>query len=129
MTPPKLILAVPKGRIWQELSPLLAACDIVPEKEFSDENSRKLKFATNHPGLDIIRVRSFDVATFTAFGAAHLGVAGLDVLEEFDYPELYAPVDLKIGKCRLCVAMKESDAAGDDPAKWSHIRVATKYPN
>lgn len=125
----KLIFALPKGRILKELLPLLGACGIEPEPAFADENSRLLRFTTNRPDLDIIRVRAFDVATFTAFGAAHLGVAGSDVLEEFDYNELYAPVDLGIGKCRLSVAMEEHEAKNDDPRKWSHIRVVTKYPN
>lgn len=108
--------------------PVLSRVDIVPEAEFNDENSRKLSFNTNHKNLKIIRVRAFDVATFTAFGAAQMGIAGSDVLDEFDYPELYAPMDLKIGACRLSVAMKAEDAAQDDPTRWSHIRVATKYP-
>lgn len=129
MSEDKLILAVPKGRILEELLPIMAACGIEPEAAFSDPNSRLLRFATNRPDLDIIRVRAFDVATFTAFGAAHMGIVGSDVIEEFDYPELYAPVDLKIGTCRLSVAMKASLAKNDDPTKWSHIRVATKYPN
>lgn len=126
---PKLILALPKGRILEEVAPMLAACGIIPEPAFTDEKSRLLQFKTNLPNLDIIRVRSFDVATFTAFGAAHLGVAGSDVLDEFDYSELYAPVDLKIGYCRLSVAMPESEVSQDNPRKWSHVRVATKYPN
>lgn len=123
-----LLLALPKGRILQELTPLLARVGIVPEPAFSDESSRQLRFRTNDPGLDIIRVRSFDVATFVAFGAAELGVAGNDVLMEFDYPELYAPVDLGIGRCRLSVAAERDMAEADDPARWSHIRIATKYP-
>lgn len=127
--PQKLILALPKGRILKEVLPLLDKCGIVPEAAFSDDSSRLLRFTTNRPELDIIRVRAFDVATFTAFGAAHLGIAGSDVLEEFDYAELYAPVDLNIGHCRLSVAMLERDAQHDDPRKWSHIRVVTKYPN
>lgn len=120
-------MALPKGRILEEFQPFMDSCGIKPEPAFYDEKSRLLQFKTNLPELDIIRVRSFDVATFTAFGAAHLGVAGSDVLEEFDYPELYAPVDLKIGHCRLSVAMRNQDM--DDPRHWSHIRVATKYPN
>ncbi len=126
---PKLILALPKGRILEEFQPFLDATGIVPEPAFYDKDSRLLQFSTNLPTLDIIRVRSFDTATFTAFGAAHLGVAGSDVLEEFDYSEIYAPVDLKIGLCRLSVAMRESEYAKDNPRQWSHIRVATKYPN
>jgi len=124
----KLVLALPKGRILRELGPLLDRAGVRPEAAFADENARQLRFATDDPGLDIIRVRSFDVATFVAFGAAHLGVAGNDVLMEFDYPEIYAPVDLGIGRCRISVAEPSALSAGDDPGRWSHIRVATKYP-
>lgn len=124
----KLVLALPKGRILKELAPLLSGAGIEPEAAFNDESARQLRFATNHPNLEIVRVRSFDVATFVAFGAAHFGVAGNDVLMEFDYPELYAPVDLDIGHCRLSVAAPEEFLAEEDPARWSHIRVATKYP-
>ncbi len=123
-----LVLAVPKGRILTELMPLLEQAGIRPEAAFGDDEARQLRFATNHPELSIIRVRSFDVATFVAFGAAQLGVAGNDILMEFDYPELYAPVDLKIGRCRLSVAEPEAMVARDDPSRWSHIRIATKYP-
>ncbi len=123
------VLALPKGRILKEAMPLLKQAGIEPEPEFDDEHSRLLRFRTNDPRLEIIRVRSFDVATFVAFGAAQLGIAGNDVLLEFDYPEIYAPVDLKIGKCRLSVAEPVAMMAGDDPERWSHIRVATKYPN
>ena len=69
------------------------------------------------------------MATFVAFGAAHLGVAGNDVLMEFDYSEIYAPLDLDIGHCRLSVAEPEELSKTDDPRRWSHVRVATKYPN
>ncbi len=123
-----LRLALPKGRILRELAPLMGRAGIEPEPAFADEDARQLRFATNDPGLEIVRVRSFDVATFVAFGAAHLGVAGNDVLMEFDYPELYAPVDLGIGRCRLAVAEPADLVESDDPARWSHIRVATKYP-
>jgi ATP phosphoribosyltransferase len=123
-----LILALPKGRILRELAPLLRGVGIDPEAAFEDENARQLRFATEDPNLDIVRVRSFDVATFVAFGAAHLGVAGNDILMEFDYPELYAPVDLGIGRCRLAVAEPRALVEDDDPSRWSHVRVATKYP-
>ena len=125
----KLILAVPKGRILEELLPLLQKCGIQPEAAFSDPTSRALRFTTNHNNLDIIRVRAFDVATFTAFGAAHLGVVGSDVIEEFDYSELYAPVDLKIGKCHLSVATPDQLVGHTNPKSLSHIRVVTKYPH
>ncbi len=125
----KLILALPKGRIYEELEPILNKCGITPEKDFFEGSSRKLRFTTNHEGLDIIRVRAFDVATFVAHGAAQLGVVGSDAIEEFDYDELYSPLDLGIGKCRLCVAEHKDEAAKDDPQRWSHIRIVTKYPN
>ena len=80
-----LILAVPKGRILDEALPLLAGVGIVPEAAFSDEHSRALRFKTNSPAIDLIRVRAFDVATFVAHGAAQLGIVGSDVLAEFDY--------------------------------------------
>lgn len=123
-----LVLALPKGRILREVMPMVRAAGIEPEPAFDDPDSRLLKFSTNRPEISIIRVRSFDVATFVAFGAAHFGVAGNDVLMEFDYSEIYAPVDLGIGKCRLSVAALKSVAEGDDPSRWSHIRIATKYP-
>jgi ATP phosphoribosyltransferase len=124
----KLVLALPKGRILDEVMPVVGRAGIFVEPEFANENSRQLRFSTNHPGLDVIRVRNFDVATFVAFGAAHLGVAGNDVLMEFDYPEIYAPLDLDIGHCRLAVATPVDGAAKEDPSRWSHVRVATKYP-
>jgi len=76
-----------------------------------------------------VRVRPFDVATFVAFGAAAIGVVGSDVLMEFDYPELYAPLDLRIGVCRLSIAAPRENGASEDPTRWSHVRIASKYPN
>ena len=124
-----LIIAVPKGRILAEVMPLFARAGIHPEPAFADEESRALRFATDRDDIGLIRVRAFDVATFVAHGAAQLGVVGSDVLMEFDYSELYAPVDLDIGHCRLSVAEPVDIAAKDDPRSWSHVRVATKYPN
>ena len=124
-----IIIAVPKGRILTEVMPLFARAGIEPEAAFADEDSRALRFATNRDDIGLIRVRAFDVATFVAHGAAQLGIVGSDVLMEFNYSELYAPVDLNIGHCRLSVAEPAEDAAGDDPSSWSHVRVATKYPS
>ncbi|MGE5203583.1 MAG: ATP phosphoribosyltransferase [Acidobacteriota bacterium] len=123
-----LVLALPKGRILGEVVPLMRRAGIEIEPEFANEDSRQLRFSTNHPGLDVVRVRNFDVATFVAFGAAHLGVAGNDVLMEFEYPEIYAPLDLRIGRCRLAVAAPKDLVGQDDPQRWSRVRVATKYP-
>jgi ATP phosphoribosyltransferase len=124
-----IIFAIPKGRILGEALPLLERAGIIPEASFSDESSRALQFATNHKHISLIRVRAFDVATFVAHGAAQLGIVGSDVIDEFDYSELYAPVDLGIGHCRISVAEPAAMAANDDPRGWSHVRVATKYPN
>ena len=138
MSQEPIIFALPKGRILKEVMPLIRAAGIEPEADFHDEDSRRLRFATNHPGLDLIRVRAFDVATFVAFGGAQLGVAGNDVLMEFDYDDLYAPLDLNIGHCRLSLAEPvsktvpgqpdDADPLGDT-MRAGHIRVATKYPN
>jgi ATP phosphoribosyltransferase len=124
-----LILAVPKGRILKEVGPMMARAGVEPEADFYNESSRRLQFNTSDPGLGIIRVRSFDTATFLAFGAAHLAICGSDVLMEFDHPEIYSPVDLRVGHCRLSVAEPAELAANEDPRRWSHLRVATKYPN
>ncbi len=124
-----IVLALPKGRILAECEPLLRAVGIIPDPDYSDEDSRKLRFTTNIPNLDVVRVRSFDVATFVAFGGAQIGICGSDVLMEFDYPEIYAPLDLGIGACRISVAEPAATAGMDDPSTWSRIRVATKYPN
>jgi ATP phosphoribosyltransferase len=124
----RLVLVLPRGRILSEVTPLLKRAGLEIEPAFDDPDSRQLRFKTNHEGLDVIRVRSFDVASFVAFGAAQLGVAGSDVLMEFDYSEIYVPLDLKIGRCRMVVAGPKEDAGRDDPARWSHVRIATKYP-
>lgn len=124
-----VVFAIPKGRILDEALPILAEAGIVPGDDFHDPKSRALRFSTNNPAIDIIRVRAFDVATFVAHGAAQLGIVGSDVLEEFRYSEIYAPVDLNIGHCRLSVAAPKELAATDDPSEWSHVRIATKYPN
>ncbi|MCA3370447.1 MAG: ATP phosphoribosyltransferase [Alphaproteobacteria bacterium] len=123
-----LVIALPKGRILKELHPVLARAGLIPAEDYADEDSRRLRFPTNDPAVDVIRVRPFDVATFVAHGAAAIGVCGADVLMEFDYPEIYAPLDLGIGRCRVSVA-EPVNATTDDPRRWSRVTVATKYPN
>ena len=120
-----IIMAVPKGRILEELVPLMKKAKIMPEKEFFDKKDRRLLFKTNISWLKIIRVRSFDVATFVAFGGADIGVAGFDVLKEFNYPELYIPIDLKIGSCLLSIAEPNNYNKNDN----TQLKIATKYPN
>ena len=123
----KMILAVPKGRILNELTPLMKSVGIEPERDFFSKDSRKLMFCTNVRNLNIIRVRSFDVATFVALGAAQIGVAGDDVLNEFNYKEIYKVLDLGIGKCRLSVARKKNSEKKYQ--NNGHLMVATKYKN
>jgi ATP phosphoribosyltransferase len=122
-----LTFAVPKGRILDEALPVMARAGLVPECAFHDKGNRALAFACEVGDTRLIRVRAFDVATFVAFGAAQAGIVGSDVIEEFDFSELYAPVDLAIGHCRLSLA--EPAGAQREPGHASHIRVATKYPN
>ncbi len=121
----RIIFAIPKGRILDEALPLMQAAGIEPEAAFFDDASRALLFSTNDRAISIIRVRAFDVATFVAHGAAQIGIVGSDVIDEFDYSELYAPVDLGIGRCRISVAMP---AGVSDDQSSGHVRVATKYP-
>ena len=123
-----LVIALPKGRILKELHPVLSRAGLIPAEDYADEDSRRLRFPTNDPSVDVIRVRPFDVATFVAHGAAAIGVCGADVLMEFDYPEIYAPLDLGIGRCRVSVG-EPVNATPDDPRRWSRVTVATKYPN
>ena len=122
----KIIFAIPKGRILDDALPLMKQAGIEPEEGFFDKSNRALQFGTNNPDIGLIRVRAFDVATFVAHGAAHIGIVGSDVIEEFDYSELYAPVDLGIGKCRLSVAAPVGEVLED--VAGGHVRVATKYP-
>ncbi len=122
-----LTFAVPKGRILDEALPLMARAGVVPEAAFHDKKNRSLSFGCEGSEIRIIRVRAFDVATFVAHGAAQAGIVGSDVVEEFGYPDLYAPVDLDIGHCRLSVA--EPHDSVTQQAHNSHLRVASKYPN
>ena len=124
-----IIIALPKGRILKQVLPIFDKVGIIPEKSFFNEKDRKLKFETNIPNIKLIIVRSFDVATFLIYGAAHIAIIGSDVLEEFNHSEIYSPIDLQIGLCRLVVATTKEILSDEDPLTWSYVRVATKYPN
>ena len=129
MNEDKIIIAVPRGRIIRESKDLLNRTNFPPDPLLFDDSCRKLMFSSGNKNIFYIKVRAFDVCTFVAFGAAHLGIAGDDVIQEFNYSEVYAPVDLNIGHCRLSVIALESLLKEEDPATWSNIRVSTKYPN
>ena len=125
----KIIIAIPRGRIIGELKKILIKTSFAPEAEMFDDKSRKLTFLSKNKDVNFIKVRAFDACTFVAFGAAQIGIAGEDVIKEFDYSEIYAPLELNIGHCRLSVAALKTLLKKEDPETWSNIRVATKYPN
>ena len=125
----KIIIALPRGRIIEECKKLLSKTSFAPDPLLYDKNTRKLTFSSKDKNIDYIKVRAFDVCTFVAFGAADIGIAGDDVIQEYQYSEVYAPLDLNIGHCRLSVAAPTRLIKKDDPSTWSNIRVATKYPN
>ena len=125
----KIIIAIPRGRIIKELKTILMKTTFSPEPEMFDDKSRKLTFLSDNKDINFIKVRAFDACTFVAFGAAQIGIAGEDVIKEFDYSEVYAPLELNIGHCRLSVAALKTLLKKEDPETWSNIRVATKYPN
>ena len=125
----KVIIAVPRGRIIKECKKILLKTSFAPDPLLFDKNTRKLKFKSNNKNIEFIKVRAFDACTYVAFGAAQIGIAGEDVIQENDYSEVYAPLDLNIGHCKISVAAKQSLLKKEDPETWSNIRVATKYPN
>ena len=125
----KIIIALPRGRILEECKKILSKTSFAPDPLLYDKHTRKLTFSSKDKNIDYIKVRAFDVCTFVAFGAAQIGIAGDDVIQEYNYSEVYAPLDLNIGYCRLSVAAPSKLIKKEDPTTWSNIRVATKYPN
>ncbi|MBQ9240745.1 MAG: ATP phosphoribosyltransferase [Duodenibacillus sp.] len=120
-----ITLALSKGRIFEELLPFLAAAGIHPLED--PEKSRKLMIATNRPDTRIVVLRATDVPTYVQYGAADLGVAGLDTLYEHGGNGLYIPVDLQIARCRMCVAAPEGFDWDAKVRRGSRLRIATKY--
>ena len=122
----QLTIAIPKGRILTESIELFAKVGIHLESMLQD--SRKLIFEYPEQNLRSLIVRATDVPTYVEHGCADLGIVGKDTLLEQD-KDLYEPLDLKFGYCRMMVAEPANLAQSDDPSRWSHIRVATKYPH
>jgi len=120
-----LTLALSKGRIYTETVPLLARAGIRPSED--PETSRKLIIGTSDPALRLVIVRASDVPTYVQYGAADLGVAGRDVLIEHGGGGLYQPVDLGIGRCRMCVAVPDGFDYAHAVRRGARLRVATKY--
>lgn len=123
----QLTLALSKGRIFEETLPLLKAAGI--EVAEDPETSRKLILPTNDPQVRVIIVRASDVPTYVQYGAADFGVAGKDVLLEHGGEGLYQPIDLKIAKCRMSVAVQEGFDYASAVRQGARLRVATKYLN
>jgi ATP phosphoribosyltransferase len=120
-----ITIALSKGRIFEETLPLLAAAGIVPVE--NPESSRKLIIATNRDDVRVVIVRASDVPTYVQYGAADLGIAGKDVLIEHGGTGLYQPLDLKIAKCRMCVAAPEGFDYAAAVRRGARLRIATKY--
>jgi ATP phosphoribosyltransferase len=120
-------IALSKGRILEDTLPLLAHAGIEPTEDMN--KSRKLIFDTNRPDVKFTLIRATDVPTYVQYGAADLGIAGKDVLMEYDGDGLYELLDLKLAPCRLMVAEPKEMASNDDPSSWTRLRIATKYVN
>ena len=120
-----ITLALAKGRIFEETLPLLQAAGIRPAED--PEASRKLILATDRAGLRLILVRAADVPTYVQYGAADLGVAGSDLLQEHGGQGLYRPIDLGIARCRMAVAVPEDFDYAAAVRQGARLRVATKY--
>ena len=120
-----LNIALSKGRILEEGLPLLERAGIRPAE--NPLTSRKLILETNLPEVKLTIIRAADVPTYVQFGAADLGIAGKDVLMEYDGDGLYELTDLKIARCRMMVAEPASLASRDNPDQWTRLRIATKY--
>ena len=120
-----ITIALSKGRIFNETMPLLQAAGIRALED--PEQSRKLIISTNQPQVQLIIVRASDVPTYVMYGAADLGVAGKDVLDEQGGQGLYQPLDLGIARCRMMVAVREGFDYAKAVQQGARLRVATKY--
>ena len=120
-----ITIALSKGRIFDETAPLLKAAGIVARDD--PEKSRKLILRTNREDVRLIIVRATDVPTYVQYGAADLGVAGKDVLDEHGGQGLYQPLDLKIARCRMVVAVPAGYDYRRAVRQGARLKVATKY--
>lgn len=121
-----ITIAIPKGRILQDSVALFRKIGIDCEELLSD--TRKLIFENRSQRMRYMIVRATDVPTYVEYGCADLGIVGKDTLLEQE-KDLYEPLDLKFGYCRMVVAEPAELSRNDDPAGWTSIRIATKYPN
>ncbi len=121
-----LSIAIPKGRILQEAIALFAGMGI----DIRDilEDPRRLVFELPEEGMRFMLIRTQDVPVYVEYGAVDMGIAGKDVLYE-QRRDLYEPLDLGMGRCRMVVAEPEELKERDNPSGWTHLKIATKYPN
>ena len=120
-----ITIALSKGRIFEETTPLLAAAGISALED--PESSRKLILATNRADVRLIIVRASDVPTYVQYGAADLGIAGKDVLNEHGGEGLYQPLDLQIARCKMMVAVREDFDYFGSIRRGARLKVVTKY--
>ena len=120
-----ITIALSKGRIFEETTPLLEAAGIVPLED--PESSRKLIIGTSRDDVRLIIVRASDVPTYVQHGGADIGIAGKDVLHEHGGQGLYQPLDLKIARCRMMVAVPEGFDYDSAAKHGARLKVATKY--
>ncbi len=120
-----ITIALSKGRIFEETAPLLAAAGIQAAED--PESSRKLIIGTNRDDVRLIIVRATDVPTYVQYGAADLGIAGKDVLDEHGGEGLYQPLDLQIAKCKMMVAVREGFDYEASIRQGARLKVVTKY--
>jgi len=120
-----ITIALSKGRIYDETVPLLKAAGIVARDD--PEKSRKLILRTNRNDVRLVIVRATDVPTYVQYGAADLGVAGKDVLDEHGGQGLYQPLDLKIARCRMVVAAQTDFDYRRAVRQGARLKIATKY--
>lgn len=120
-----ITIALSKGRIFEETTPLLAAAGITALED--PESSRKLILPTNRPDVRLIIVRATDVPTYVQYGAADLGIAGKDVLNEHGGAGLYQPLDLQIARCKMMVAVREDFDYFGSIRRGARLKVVTKY--
>ena len=121
-----LTLVISKGRVWDEVVPLLAAMQCAPR---NGGDSRRLVVPTQNPDLRLIVARSRDAPTFVASGAAHAGVVGRDILAESAPDNVCRPLDLRVAQCRMVAAVPAARAAEWPQTRAAALSVATKYPN
>jgi ATP phosphoribosyltransferase len=119
----RLTLALPKGRLLEPALAMLREVGV----DGVDQDSRRLIFDDAGQGLRLLFLKPSDVPAYVTYGAADLGIVGKDILLEQE-PDVYEPLDLGFGVCRLVVAEPRELWERDDPTKWSWVRVATKYP-